>query len=51
MKNKSLFIFVLISVMLTMVACSKSTTWVDTSKTPEKLGGQIYLYGEYVSVK
>lgn len=51
MKNKSLFIFVLISVMLTLVACSKSTTWVDTSKTSEKLGGQIYLYGEYHGVE
>lgn len=47
MKNRRFFMFGIALIMLvTLVACSDSTTLVDTATSSDLSTGQIYLYGE-----
>ncbi|WP_406242448.1 hypothetical protein ACF3M2_19735 [Tissierella carlieri] len=52
MKNTRLFMFAVALIMLlALVACSYSTTSMDTARTSEQSTGQIYLYGEHHGVE
>ena len=46
MKNKGLIIFIAVSMMFTLVACSQSNTSNDADIPSNKSTGRIYLYGE-----
>lgn len=52
MKNTKLFIFAMaLIILITSVACSDSTTLVDTDTSTDKSIGKIYLYGEHHGVE
>jgi len=46
MKNKGIIIFIAVSMMLTLVACSQSNTSNNADISSNKSTGRIYLYGE-----
>ena len=46
MRNKRLFIFIAVFIVLGLVACSSDITSSDTGRFSKKSTGQIYLYGE-----
>ena len=46
MRNKRLFIFIAVFIVLGLVACSSDITSSDTGRSSKNSTGQIYLYGE-----
>lgn len=52
MKNRKLFMFAISLIMVvSLVACSDSTTPVDTNNSSDQSTGKIYLYGEHHGVE